>query len=645
MAKKKDYKSELTDLLNILGNDIVSITHCQTRLRIVLNNFDNVDIDALNRLESSKGAFVKSGQLQIVIGPEVPDYYKAFMKELENSNISFSETSVRQIKQDDAKKQNGIKRVISFFGEIFVPIIPIIVAGGLILAFRNLLELNWTGDPNNVVSAVNNSEFFAQLNSWLWLPADAVFFYLPVVVTWSVFKKMKAPEAVGIVVGIMLVAPDVLVNMYTVSGMVGEVSPDGDVYNNIFEVIQDQGYYFFNGFPWSISYVGQVIPAIMMGFIGAWIWRFFDNHTTNSVRYVWPPFVTILLTQFIALAVIGPIGAFLGSLISFIFDWGFTTPGVKYVAAPLFGFFYPFIVVTGLHHTLNAVMIQQTTQIGYNYLFPILATSNMAQAGAVLGVVWMARKDKKMTEVGASSSVTCMLGVTEPAMYSVNLQYVFPFIAAASASAIMAEVLVLFNVSAVGIGMGGILGFLNAYTGDGSLGIWALVIFLLVLLLAVALAFWLTIFLSKFKIWEKYAPLSWATYKNELADMPNVERNFNFFKLFKSKDSEDNEIESKDKNKKKLDNTNSILTIVGLYFAYAILLIQSVLIIPMTWTVPSIKLIRSALYGEADLEDWSELIGASYIFGGFIPGVMIQIGRMIDKDKNKTVTKNEEIDK
>ncbi len=574
----------------LTADNIVSMFFCQTRLRIVLKDPKIVDIKAIDNLESVQGTFIKGGQFQIIIGTDVPEFYKLFREEL-----GMEESSQKDVKAAVNANQNRFQKILTAFGEIFLPLIPIIVAGGLILAFRNILELDWNGPDKAGGSAVGSSEFASYLNSFLWLPANAIFWYLPVGVVWSIFNRKDVVPALGIIIGITLVSPGILVNLYDVSGAMGQIhvstglygtamgadneeaiisflapgnySPDavstalitwanfvgvdqnvidkyplttpaeitsaliaaeGSIYNidtsvaepsylvtNIFLAISATEAYFFGVWPLALSYVGQVIPAMLVGAFGVWVYQFVERHTWSSVKYVWPPFVTILVVDVFAHGIIGPIGAVFAFAVTFIFKWGFTNQYAMYVFAPIFGALYSVIVITGLHQTFNAVMITLTIQEA-NYIFPILAISNVCQGAAVFAVVYLARGNAKMKEVGNPAAVTCWLGVTEPAMYGVNLKYLFPFLAAMCGSAVASTFDVALQITANGIGMGGVLGFLNINHIVGVAPKWsAWIVYIAIMALGVVVTFFLTILFSRIKFFKKFETGSWDEVMEE----------------------------------------------------------------------------------------------------------------------------------
>lgn len=561
MANKFNNEMAST-LLKLVGGktNIVTASHCMTRVRLVLKKpVSKEDIAKIQELDFVQGAFVNAGQFQVIIGSDVAVFFKIFA-----DVAKISKGDMSNIKEEAKKQGNWWQRSMSAFSEIFVPLIPVIVAGGLILAFRNMLELDWGSG-----SAVE-IPFWKSLNDILWIPANAVFWYLPVHVTWSMFNRKKTVPSLGIVIGIMLVSPSILQNLYGVSDSIGSYLLNGDligtiegggetvvlskgVYGleriiealntlghnveedatweavntileaegvsgsyyikNIFDAINANEAFYFGAWPYALSYVGQVIPALLVGAVSLWFYEFIEKHTHSSIKYVWPPFATIIVALFIGHGVLGPMGAAASYGITFVFEWAFTDTVAKYFFAPIFGFIYPLIVITGLHHTFNAVMLE-LTNIGANYIFPMLALSNIAQGAAVFAIVWMLREDPKTKEGGISAGTTSWLGVTEPTMFGYNLRFIFPFVAAMISSAIGSTLVVSFDITAAGIGMGGILGFLNIDNVLGSLPQWsAWLIFWAIMIIVIVSSFMLTISLSKKSKWfAKLSSLDWDEY-------------------------------------------------------------------------------------------------------------------------------------
>lgn len=456
MAKKESkYASDIRNLILLLGgkDNISSAMHCVSRLRLVVKDMSLVDDKAISKLVSSKGTMkLQNNQYHVVIGPDVDNYFKEFERQ-----TGIKESTKNELKQDAAGNGNWAQRLMQHFAEIFIPLIPALVAGGLILGFRNILEANFNG-----YVIVNHSAFMHGVDDFLWIPAQAVFWYLPVTISWSIFKKMGGSPVLGIILGLTMLLPP-LFNTYTFGGQGVKWIWDMDLSKFGFDFGSFK-------FPWKISYTAQVVPAIGVAFVGVYIERWLNRFITPVLRQIIVPLGVILGGYILAMVVIGPIGWTIGTAISFAVKWALTNSVAKYFFAPVFGLLYAPLVVTGMHHMLNAVMIQNAATIGGSLFFPILALSNIAQGAAVLGFMLLHRDKVKTQEIGASAVTAAWLGVTEPAMYGINLRYVAPFLAAIVGSSVGSLFVTIAGVSSAGIGNGAWLGVLSIQAQSGVKG-------------------------------------------------------------------------------------------------------------------------------------------------------------------------------
>lgn len=482
MAK---YTNDANQLLTLVGgkSNIKSVTHCITRMRFVLNDLSKADIDAIENLDSVKGTFTQAGQFQVIIGNDVADFYNEFTR------LSGIEgVSKEQVKADAKDNQNWLQKLMSNLAEIFAPLIPALVVGGLILGFRNILEgvkmFNDLGQftlKEGTQTITNISPFWNGVNHFLWLPAEAIFHFLPVAITWSVTRKMGSTQILGIILGITLVSPQLL-NAYGVAGAEAGSIPQWDF-----------GYFKLN----MIGYQAQVIPAMLAGFTLVYLERFFKKIIPNVVSMIFVPFFALLLSVIFAHTILGPIGWKIGSAISSVVYSGLTS-ALNWLFAAVFGFFYAPLVITGLHHMTNAIdleLINQTataTQAGTTLLWPMIALSNIAQGSAVAATVFLNKADAKHKEVAIPSWISAWLGVTEPAMFGVNVKLRYPFLAAMIGSSIAAVFSVITNTGALSIGVGGIPGFLSF-----PLEKWGT--FFIAMIIAIVVPFVLTIVFSKRK--------------------------------------------------------------------------------------------------------------------------------------------------
>lgn len=425
-------------LLDLVGgkDNIKAVSHCVTRLRFVLLDPAKADIKGIEGISSVKGTFTQSGQFQVIIGNAVADFYNEFTAIAGVSGVSKDE-----VKQQAKSNMNMLQRLTANLAEIFVPLIPAIVVGGLILGFRNVI-----GDiklfEEGTKSLTQVSVFWAGVHHFLWLIGEAVFFFLPVGVTWSITKKMGTTEILGIVLGITLVSPQLL-NAFGVAG--GAEIPYWD-----FGFVQID----------MIGYQSQVIPAMLAGFVLVYLEKFFRRVTPEYIMMIVVPFMALIPAVLIAHVVLGPIGWVIGRAISDVVFAGLTS-SFGWLFASVFGFLYAPVVITGLHHMTNAIDLQLMSDFGGTMLWPMIALSNIAQGSAVLAMIFLQRNNERAQQVSIPAAISCYLGVTEPAMYGVNLKYFFPFIAAIVGSAIAGTYSVGTSVMANSIGVGGLPGFLS----------------------------------------------------------------------------------------------------------------------------------------------------------------------------------------
>lgn len=308
------YSEDSKKLLEYIGgkDNIKSVSHCVTRMRFVLKDESKADVSKIEELKSVKGSFTQAGQFQVIIGNEVDLFYNDF------TAVSGVEgVSKDQVKSDAKSNQSFLQRLMTNLAEIFAPIIPAIVVGGLILGFRNILEgvkmFTDTGAfdlVNGTKTITNMSVFWNGVNHFLWLPGEAIFHFLPVGITWSVTRKMGTTQILGIVLGITLVSPQLL-NAYGAAGALAE----GKV------PFWDFGFAQVN----MIGYQAQVIPAMLAGFALAYLERFFKKIIPDVVQMIFVPFFSLLISIFLAHLVLGPIGWQIGKAISSVVYAGLTS--------------------------------------------------------------------------------------------------------------------------------------------------------------------------------------------------------------------------------------------------------------------------------------------------------------------------------
>ena len=463
------YTQDAAKLLELVGGkeNIAAVSHCMTRMRFVLNDPALANIEAIEAIPSVKGSFTQAGQFQVIIGNTVADFYNDF------TAIS----GIEGVSKDEAKSaakqnQNALQRIMTALAEIFAPLIPAIITGGLILGFRNVIDSLYIFE-GGTATLVQLSQFWAGVDHFLWLIGEAVFHMLPVGICWSITKKMGTNQMLGIVLGLTLVSGQLL-NAYAVNA--GAVIPQWDL--GFVQVDM-------------IGYQAQVIPAMLAGFTLVYLEKFFRKVTPAVISMIVVPFCSLLLAVMAAHFVLGPIGWAIGSWISNFVYAGITGP-LRLLFGAVFGFFYAPLVITGLHHMSNAIDTQLCADFGGTMLWPMIALSNIAQGSAVLGMIYLQRKNARAQEVNIPSCISCYLGVTEPAMFGVNLKYNFPFICAMIGSGIAGAFSVMTSSTANSIGVGGLPGILSMQ--PQSMGTFAIA-----MLIAIAVPFVLTVIIGKRK--------------------------------------------------------------------------------------------------------------------------------------------------
>ncbi|HHG3225497.1 TPA: PTS trehalose transporter subunit IIBC [Vibrio parahaemolyticus] len=427
-------RKDVERLIELVGgaDNITSVSHCLTRLRFVLNDTDKADTKQLEALRMVKGCFTNAGQFQVVIGTEVDEVYKVLI-ELSGK----SEASKDESKNAARQNMNIVERGISHLAEIFVPLLPAIITGGLILGFRNVIGDIKMFDGQTLTEI---SQFWATVHSFLWLIGEAIFFFLPVGVCWSTVKKLGGTPILGITLGVTLVSPQ-LMNAYLIGKQVPEVWDFG-----LFAIEK-------------VGYQAQVIPAMLAGIALAFIETRLKRIIPSYLYLVVVPFVSLIASVVLAHSIIGPFGRMLGDGVAFAAKAAMTGDFAM-IGSTIFGFLYAPLVITGIHHTTNAVDLQLMQELGGTPIWPLIALSNIAQASAVVGIIIISKKQDER-EISVPAAISAYLGVTEPAMYGINLKYKFPMLSAMIGSACAAAICGSAGVMANGIGVGGLPGILS----------------------------------------------------------------------------------------------------------------------------------------------------------------------------------------
>ena len=465
------YLEDAKELLAAVGGkeNIAAVSHCVTRMRFVLNDPAKADVPRIEKIKSAKGTFTQAGQFQVIIGNTVSDFYNDFV-----AVSGIEGVSKDAVKSAAKQNQNRAQKIMSALAEIFAPLIPIMITGGLILGFRNCIDSMYLLE-NGTKTLVEVSQFWSGVDSFLWLIGEAVFHMLPVCICWSVTKKMGTTESLGIVLGLTLVSGQLL-NAYSVATTAAADIPQWD-----FGFVQVN----------MIGYQAQVIPAMLAAFTLVYLEKFFRKVCPAVISMIVVPFCSLVLSVMAAHFVLGPIGWAIGSAVSSAVYAGISGP-FRVIFGAVFGFVYAPLVITGLHHMSNAIDLQLVADFGGTMLWPMIALSNIAQGSAVLGMIYLQRKNAAAQEVNVPSCISCYLGVTEPAMFGVNLKYNFPFICGMIGSAVAGVVCTATSTTANSVGVGGLPGILSIQPAS-------MLSFALCMVIAIVIPFVLTVIMGKKK--------------------------------------------------------------------------------------------------------------------------------------------------
>lgn len=418
-------------------NNIATAAHCATRLRIVLNDESKVDKEGIEAIEGVKGQFSVAGQYQIIFGSgTVNKVYEQLTKQLGIGDISKAEVAEAALGQ-----QNLLQRIVKGLADIFVPIIPAIVAGGLLMGLYSMLtSIGFFWDNHSVVTKYPE---ISDLVDFINTIANAPFVFLPVLLGFSATRKFGGNPFLGAALGMLLVHPSLSDGWnYAKTLMEGNIK-----YWNVFGLEIEK-----------VGYQGTVIPTIISAWVLATLEKNFRKFIPSYLDNLITPMFSLFIAGFLAFTVIGPFGREAGSLISAGLTWLYDTLG--FFGGAIFGTLYAPIVITGMHQTFIAVetqLLAEITQTGGTFIFPIAAMSNIAQGAACLGVA-LALKDAKIRGLAVPSGISALLGITEPAMFGVNLRYRQAFIAAMIGSGLASAFIAFFNVKAIALGAAGFLG-------------------------------------------------------------------------------------------------------------------------------------------------------------------------------------------
>ncbi|HEM3637850.1 TPA: PTS beta-glucoside transporter subunit IIBCA [Streptococcus suis] len=429
-----DYKKVSAEVIEAIGKDnLVAAAHCATRLRLVLKDESKVNQKALDDNADVKGTFSTNGQYQVIIGPgDVNFVYVELIKATGLKEVSTDD--LKQIAAQD-KKFNPLMDLIKLLSDIFVPIIPALVAGGLLMALRNFLTSPDLFGPNSIEEMY---PMIQGISAMIQLMSAAPFMFLPVLVGISAAKRFGANQFLGAAIGMIMTTPDL-----------GGKEAFWDIFG--FQVAQT-------------NYAYQVIPVLAAVWLLATLEKFFHKKLPSAVDFTFTPLLSVMITGFLTFIVIGPVMLTVSDAITNAIVWLYDTTGA--LGMSIFGGTYSLIVMTGLHQSFPAIETQLLSAYNNNgtgygdYIFVVASIANVAQGAATLAIYFLT-KNAKTKGLSGSAAVSAFLGITEPALFGVNLKYRFPFFCALAGSAIGALFAGLTRVIAVSLGAAGFIGFLS----------------------------------------------------------------------------------------------------------------------------------------------------------------------------------------
>ncbi|MDQ7726345.1 PTS trehalose transporter subunit IIBC [Bacillus halotolerans] len=432
------------------AENIAAATHCVTRLRFALIDESKVDQEVLDQIDVVKGSFSTNGQFQVVIGQgTVNKVYAELVKE-----TGIGESTKDDVKKASEKNMNPLQRAVKALADIFIPILPAIVTAGLLMGINNILTAQ--GIFFSTKSIVQVYPQWADLANMINLIAGTAFTFLPALIGWSAVKRFGGNPLLGIVLGVMLVHPDLL-NAWGYGA--AEQSGEIPVWNLFGLEVQ------------KVGYQGQVLPILLASYLLAKIELFLTKRTPEGIQLLVVAPITLLVTGFASFIIIGPVTFAIGNVLTsgLISVFG----SFAALGGLLYGGLYSALVITGMHHTFLAVDLQLIgSKLGGTFLWPMLALSNIAQGSAALAMMFIV-KDEKQKGLSLTSGISAYLGITEPAIFGVNLRYRFPFIIAMISSGLAGMYISSQGVLASSVGVGGVPGIfsiMSQYWGAFAIG-------------------------------------------------------------------------------------------------------------------------------------------------------------------------------
>ena len=427
------------------ASNISAAAHCATRLRLVIADESKINQQALDDNEDLKGTFAAGGMFQIIVGPgDVDQVYDHMV----------ADHGVREVSKDEAKEEaeaggNIFSRFVKMIADIFVPVLPALIAGGLLMALHSVLTAKGLfGDQSVIQMFPVMTDYDALIN----LVSSAAFAFLPVLVGFSAAKRFGGNTYLGAAMGAAMVSPSLL-SAYSMTDAAAAAK---------FWAYTDQSsvWNLFGLEVTKVGYQAMVIPTLVVTWIMCLIEKSLHKVLKGTADFLLTPLITLLITGFLAFVVVGPITRELSNYLTYGINWAYTTLGL--FGGLIFGFFYSAIVVTGLHQSFPAIEIPLLPSNGGagDFIFPIASMANVAQGAAALAVFFKTR-DAKLKGLAGAGGVSAVFGITEPAIFGVNLRLRWPFYCAMVAAGIGSAGVALLNVRGQALGAAGFVGFVS----------------------------------------------------------------------------------------------------------------------------------------------------------------------------------------
>ncbi len=436
----KNYHETAQNILSLLGGEenVISVASCATRLRVVIKDEQKIQVEAIENLDLVKGSFNNGGQFQIILGTGIVDeVYREFVKV---ANIS--EVSKEELKEAAGAKLNVFQRILKSLADVFVPILPALVAAGLLMGLNNVLTAQGLFiEGKSIIEAYPQ---IADVADMINVFSNAAFTFLPVLIGFSATKIFGGTPVLGAVIGAIMIHPDLLNGYSYGQALLDGTVPAWNVFG--FEIAK-------------VGYQGTVLPVIVSAFVLAKIERKTRKHVPPMFDNIITPLVAVLVTAALTFVIIGPAMRVVGDGLTEAVMWLFFSLGP--VGGAIYGVVYPLLVITGMHHSLVTAETQILANIGTlggSPTFAVVAASNVAQGAAALAVMYVMKKNAKMKSLASAAGVSALLGITEPAVFGVNLKLKYPFIGALIGSAIASAYATFMKVLSVSPGPAGLPG-------------------------------------------------------------------------------------------------------------------------------------------------------------------------------------------